>query len=102
MHIVVADPSRIVLKLVSRLLASDGHAVSVFIDGQEALEFVRADRTADALITSTELTPMSGLELCWEARLLSGHDRAIYIILMSSNADQKHLINALDWRRSIR
>ncbi len=27
---------------------------------------------------------------------LSGHDRAIYIILMSSNSEQKHLINALD------
>jgi DNA-binding response OmpR family regulator len=39
---------------------------------------------------------MSGLELCWETRLLSGRERPIYIILMSSNSDQQHLINALD------
>jgi len=31
-----------------------------------------------------------------KTRLLAGHDRPIYIILMSSNADQEHLVNALD------
>src|SRR5207302_5334426 len=50
----------------------------------------------NVLITSVELTSMSGLELCWETRLLSGRDRTIYIILMSSNLDQQHLISALD------
>ncbi|PWT92382.1 MAG: diguanylate cyclase response regulator [Proteobacteria bacterium] len=66
------------------------------MDGREALGFTKSHRSVDALITSTELGPMSGLELCWETRLLTGHDRAIYIVLMSSNADQKRLINALD------
>src|SRR5262245_9984427 len=96
MQIVVTDPSRMVLKAVSRLLESDGHSVNTFADGQEALDFIRLHRTVDALITSTELGPMSGLELCSETRLLTGCDRAIYIVLMSSNADQNRLINALD------
>jgi diguanylate cyclase (GGDEF)-like protein len=39
---------------------------------------------------------MSGLELCWETRLLCGRERTIYIILMSSNSDQERLIRALD------
>jgi len=96
MRVVVVDPSRTVLKAVSRLLAIDSHEVSTFLDGPEALAHIKSDAGVDALIASAELTTMSGIELCWETRLLSGRDRAIYIILMSSNSDQKHLINALD------
>jgi two-component system cell cycle response regulator len=96
MRVVVVDPSRTVLKAVSRLLAIDGHEVVTFLDGPEALGHIKMDAGVDALITSAELTTMSGIELCWETRLISGHDRAIYIILMSSNSDQKNLINALD------
>jgi len=94
MHVVVVDPSRTVLKAVSRLLVSDSHEVSTFADGPEALAYIKSNREISALIASAELTTMSGIELCLETRLLSGRDRAIYIILMSS--DQKHLINALD------
>jgi diguanylate cyclase (GGDEF)-like protein len=96
MRVVVVDPSRTVLKAVSRLLATDGHEVVTFLDGPDALGHIKADASVDALITSAELTTMSGIGLCWETRLISGHDRAIYIILMSSNSDQKNLINALD------
>jgi two-component system cell cycle response regulator len=96
MRIVVVDPSRTALKAVSRLLESDGHVASTFVDGQEALDFIKSNPDVSALITSAELTSISGLELCWETRLLSGYDRSIYTILMSSNSDQKHLINALD------
>jgi two-component system cell cycle response regulator len=96
MRVVVVDPSRTVLKAVSRLLAIDGHEVIAFLDGPEALAHIKSDAAVDALIASAELTTLSGIELCWETRLLSGRDRTIYIILMSSNSDQKHLINALD------
>src|SRR6267154_1697746 len=88
MHVVVVDPSRTVLKAVSRLLAKDSHEVSTFVDGPEALAHIKSNPEASALITS--------VELCWETRLLSGRERAIYIIMMSSNSDQKHLVSALD------
>jgi diguanylate cyclase (GGDEF)-like protein len=55
-----------------------------------------SDRKVSSLLASAQLNSMSGLELCWETRLLSGRERPIYIILMSSNSDQQHLINALD------
>src|SRR5450432_4078798 len=96
MRVVVVDPSRTVLKAVSRLLARDSHEVNTFVDGPEALAHIKSDAGVSTLIASAELTTMSGIELCWETRLLSGRDRAIYIILMSSNSDQRHLINALD------
>ena len=96
MRIVVVDPSRTILKAVSRLLEDDGHVVSAFSEGQEALDFIKSAPDVSVLMTSAELASMSGLELCWEVRLLSGRDRAIYIILMSSNAEQSHVVNALD------
>src|SRR5271154_347339 len=96
MRIVVVDPSRTVLKAVSKLLEIDRHTVATFVDAKEALDFIKSEREVSVLITSVELTPMSGIELCWETRLLSGHDRAIYLILMSSNSEEPHLINALD------
>ena len=39
---------------------------------------------------------MSGLELCWETRVLAGRDRPIYVILMSSSIDKNRLGEALD------
>jgi two-component system, cell cycle response regulator len=95
-RIVVVDPSRTILKAVSRLLEDDGHVVSVFSEGREALDFIKSAPDVSVLMTSAELAAMSGLELCWEARLLSGRDRALYIILMSSNAEQSAVVNALD------
>jgi two-component system cell cycle response regulator len=95
-RIVVVDPSRTILKAVSRLLENDGHVVNAFSEGQDALDCIKSAPDVSVLITSAELASMSGLELCWEARLLSGRDRALYIILMSSNAEQTHVVNALD------
>jgi two-component system, cell cycle response regulator len=95
-RVVVVDPSRTVLKAVSRLLESAGHGVAAFVDAREAFDYIKSDREVSALLASAQLNSMSGLELCWETRLLSGRERPIYIILMSSNSDQQHLINALD------
>jgi two-component system cell cycle response regulator len=71
MRVVVVDPSRTVLKAVSRMLARDNHEVSTFVDGPEALTHIKSNPGVSALIASAELTSMSGIELCWETRLLS-------------------------------
>jgi len=99
MRVVVVDPSRTVLKFIARLLATRNHEVRTFVSAREALECVRSDLSVGAVITSDELLPiseMSGIELCWEARLLATCRRPIYIILMSCDRDQHKLIEALD------
>ena len=95
-HIVVVDPSRTILRAVSQILESDGHVITAFVEGRGALDFIKSNLDVNVLITSAELDTLSGLELCWETRLLSGYDRAIYIILMSSNSEQKQLVSAVD------
>lgn len=96
MRVVLVDPSRTVLKFVGRLLEARGHEVCAFTDGQAALDCIKSDLGVGALITSAELISMSGMELCWEARLLATCNRQIYVILMSSSQDRHQLIEALD------
>jgi diguanylate cyclase (GGDEF)-like protein len=96
MRVVLVDPSRTVLKFVGRLLEARDHEVRVFTDGEAALDCIRSDLKVGALITSAELISMSGIELCWETRLLATCDRQIYVIMMSSNQDRQKLIEALD------
>jgi two-component system, cell cycle response regulator len=98
MRVVVVDPSRTVLKFIARLLATRHHEVRTFVTAREALECVRSDPAVGALIASDELAnaDMSGIELCWEARLIATCRRPIYIILMSCDRDPKKRIEALD------
>jgi diguanylate cyclase (GGDEF)-like protein len=96
MRVVLVDPSRTVLKCIARILVARDHEVRPFLDGREALAHITANEDVDALITSAELITMSGMELCWETRLLAGSRRPIYVIMMSSSRDQHKLIEALD------
>jgi two-component system, cell cycle response regulator len=95
MRIVVVDPSRTVLKIVTQLLEARGHTVRTFTDGREALNQITADHDVDAFITSTELPCMPGAELCRQVRALANDGRPIYVVLMSSNYDRSKLIEAL-------
>jgi two-component system cell cycle response regulator len=96
MHAAVIDPSRVVLKVVSELLAERGDTTSDFVDSACALRAIKNDPTIDLLITSLEVQPMTGLELCWEARLAMPAQRPLYIIVMSSLSDDRKLAEALD------
>ena len=78
------------------MLEARGHDVLPFSDELEALAEIRADHCIEALITSAELKHMSGVELCWETRLLATCRRPIYVLMMSSQYDQRSLIEALD------
>jgi two-component system cell cycle response regulator len=96
MQIVVVDTSRTMLKIVGRMLEARGHDVVPFTDGRAALQFIATHPDVAAVITSAELISMTGIEMCWETRLLASSQRPIYIVLMSSNYDRRHLAEALD------
>ncbi|MER2604193.1 MAG: diguanylate cyclase [Siculibacillus sp.] len=96
MRIVLAEPSRIGLRLMTEMLTAGGHRVLPFNDGNAALDCLRGDETVDVLMTSFEVPGLSGLELCWEARLLAVTGRPLYVIAMSSSHDRDRLVEALD------
>jgi two-component system cell cycle response regulator len=78
------------------MLAERGHEILPFADERDALHQIKTDLNIDALITSAELKHMSGVELCWETRLVATCRRPIYVLMMSSQYDQRSLIEALD------
>src|SRR3989337_836595 len=96
MRIALVDPSRTTQLIVGRMLEARGHEVAAFADELAALAQIKADPCIDAVITSAELKHMSGVELCWETRLLATCRRPIYVLMMSTHYDQKSLIEALD------
>jgi diguanylate cyclase (GGDEF)-like protein len=96
MRIALVEPSRTNRTIVSRLLQEGGHEVRSFEDGPEALEALASDATLNAVITGSELKSISGLELVWEARLLSGPRRFLHILFMSSLRDEAAVSEALD------
>jgi diguanylate cyclase (GGDEF)-like protein len=97
MRIVLADPSRVGLKVMTRLIEARGHEVLAFTDGAQALARLAGDSDVDVLMTSFELPGLSGLELCWEARALANAEqRPIHVIAMSSSRDEDKLVEALD------
>ncbi len=96
MNIVIVDSSSVGLKILSSMLEYQGHKTHVFTDGQEAFDFIRSNLDVNLLLTGLELKSMSGFELCWDVQLLCQRGRQIYIIAMSSNHDERKLIETLD------
>jgi two-component system, cell cycle response regulator len=96
MRVVLVEPSCIAADFVGQMLAARHHEVHTFADGQEALACIKSDPDVGAVITATEPHSMSGLELCWETRLIAGSQRPIYVILMSGSTSEDRLAVALD------
>lgn len=96
MRIALVDPSRTTRTVLTQTLEARGHTTVPCADGANALSVLATDPEVSGLITATELQSMSGAELCWEARLLAGPQRPLYILLMSSNSERDDLIRALD------
>ncbi|XYD08429.1 diguanylate cyclase [Methylobacterium sp. NMS12] len=96
MQIVIVDSSRVVLQIIASLIEPRGHAVHPFTDSERALEFLAATPTVRVLITSLEVRPLCGLELCWSARLLAESRGPLHVITMSSARNVRSLAEALD------
>jgi two-component system, cell cycle response regulator len=96
MQIALIEPSRTVQSALVQLLETRGHVPRAFDNPYEALDRLARDERFDAVITAAELSPISGMEVCWEARLIAGEYRPLYIMLMTSSADEKTMIECLD------
>ena len=77
-------------------LEERGHDVHCFDDAREALKTIRSDLAIDMLITGALTAPISGLEVCWEARLVAGEDRPLYILFVVPAGEYATKIEALD------
>lgn len=96
MRILLAEPSKIGRSIIVQMLEADGHVVASCATAEQALSLLEGDDTIDVLITAIEFLEMSGLELCWSARILAGPQRPLHIVVMSASTDEMKLAEALD------
>lgn len=96
MHVVIIDPSRVVQQKIAVELEAAGFYVDCFSTSDLALQYVADTKSVDVVLTSLEIEPVPGLELCWTLRTLVGEKRPLHIIVMSSNASERALAEALD------
>ncbi|AHB48344.1 desulfoferrodoxin [Hyphomicrobium nitrativorans NL23] len=96
MHVVIVDPSRVVQQKLAVELEETGCRVDCFSASDLALQYVQQARSVDVVLTSLELEPIPGLELCWSLRTIVGEKRPLHIIVMSSNSSERALAEALD------
>lgn len=96
MHVMLVEPSKVGLKMMSRMIEDMGHAVAPFTDGDAALDHLLGGAEVDVLMTSFEVPGVPGIQLCWEGRIIADAGRPIYVIAMSSSKDVSHLVEALD------
>ena len=96
MRIALVNPNPPAVSLAASSLDARGHEVLSFEDGEKALQGIRADPLIDALITDSDTTPLCGVELCWETRLLAGKKRPLYILLVAASENQRTWTEALD------
>lgn len=96
MHVALIDPSRVVLKIVSEMLRAGGHTVVAFTDSGTALAHVETDPTVTCVLTSLEVQPICGLELCWSLRALADERRPLTILVMSAAREDRSLAEVLD------
>jgi diguanylate cyclase (GGDEF)-like protein len=78
------------------MLEAGGHTVVAFGDSQEAFDHVAADASVTCVLTSLEVEPLGGLELCWSLRALAADRRPLSILVMSSARDTRPLGEVLD------
>lgn len=96
MRILLAEPSKIGRIILTQMLEGDGHQVVCCDSATAALLHIESDDGIDVLLTAIEFMGMSGLELCWSARLLASTNRPLCIIVMSASTDEEKLAEALD------
>ncbi|AWN50666.1 diguanylate cyclase [Methylobacterium sp. 17Sr1-1] len=96
MRVVLVEPGSILRKTIARLIEEGGHRVDAFGDSQRVLDHVAAHEDVACVITSLEVAPICGLELCWSLRTLAGTARPLAVIAMSVNRSGRRLGEVLD------
>ena len=93
LRVLFVDDSLSVRKVAERMLAGIGVEVVTAVDGQDALEKLRAMQFS-LVFTDLEMPRMHGYELIREMQILPAY-QAIPVVVISSRSGQKHIDQAI-------
>ncbi|MCK4660239.1 MAG: response regulator [Phycisphaerae bacterium] len=92
--VVIADDDPDLVRLLGKHLGKAGYTVLKCGNGKEAFDLV-AEHKAVLLLADWEMPGLTGVELCRRIRE-SQLDNAVYIILLTANGRQDHLVAGLE------
>ncbi len=90
-RVLVVDDDPRILSMMRRVLEADGYAVSVALDGEAALDHVRAD-AFDLLILDVMMPGRDGFDVCRAVRRESG----VPILMLTARDEATDKITGLD------
>ena len=96
MKILLADDDRISRRRLAEKLTEWNHEVIEAVDGLQALQSLKQDKSPSIAILDWNMPMMDGLDLC---RYVRGNHRGneyLYILILTGRTETHHLIEALD------
>lgn len=95
-HIVLVEDEKDLSNIVSLHLQNDGHKVTVFGDGSEALEFIQNNNEhVDLYILDRMLPGSNGLEICKFLRLYK-ETKTTPILMLTAMTRPEQIVEGLD------
>lgn len=91
--VVAVDDSGIILKMIGKVLG-ERYEYHAFSNGRRALSFLQ-DRTPDVIILDIDMPEMDGYEMLERIRKKE-YLGYIPVIFLTSNADKKHVVKAIE------
>ncbi|MCT4655471.1 MAG: GGDEF domain-containing response regulator [Cohaesibacter sp.] len=83
-------------RVIQFMLESRKETVFPFANATQAWNFIESNSDIDVIITALSTEGISGLEVCWNARVLADQRKGLYVIAMSESDDAELLVEALD------
>lgn len=96
MKIVLVESNGVERHAIRSMLEERKETVFAFANGMDAWAFVEETSDVDIIITAMNAQGMSGLEICWNARILAEQRKGMYVIAISEQDGEDMLVEALD------
>lgn len=95
MHIVLVEDNEILVKSIKKVLKHHGYTVTNFINGNEALSFIRTNHhTIDLVILDILLPGVDGLEI---AKSLRENKIHVPILILTTKNSTDDIVNGFDY-----
>ena len=96
MKIVLVEGNGVDRHAIRSMLEERRETVHAFANGLDAWSFIKENNDIDLIITSLNVQGMTGLEICWNARILAEQRKSMYVVAISEQEEADMLVEALD------
>ena len=86
LHILLAEDTEIVAKVITTFLQQSGHEVTRVDNGKDALETLKTNSEIDLVLMDMRMPEMTGLEVTEHWRAIEPDDKHIPIIALTANS----------------